>query len=850
MTVDVYRGIDASADPELASRLRDPDTKEPLNLVSPAVGEAFPVAVSIVYHDPEAELLVLVLPESERHLELSRRSELLAKLAVDGTPVPEYAGNFATVFGTRGLARFLELRAESELERRRAANAQDEALANLTAQQEAVGAERVALKERSKALDEREGSIAKRERSLDEREQSLEQRSESLSRRAAAVEQRSVELSRERAELGSVRAKEAAPRMVSVPEATKPTPRVTIIEEGNQSGDTVSKIRPGGAEVKVSITEGAIPAARNQALETWLAGSERGLTAMGSDGLPQFSAVVGSEAARFLRGEHVQVKLQLHRFRTFPVPTIAVGPAGAFDEPRRSGEIWTRAFDLSQASERAILEALSGDFRFALDLYDEERRPIVRRILSADLSDNAALMLSAADAHLETIPLEMRSVSQAVADLEDPDYDRFGLKHPERASFRDDRLKSLGRPGDVLRALSVARRFSKPEREEYLAFTRSYSISRWRQRRRMVMARALELGLWMGPRLSHFAVSEGLASSRKHLVSMLLRNFAELVADGAHGLDDAEVRDNWDALQEESAVVGITQPPRSSAIHSEEEPEVSGTIGGTQVTEVPEPATLGGDAEPGGALVARLDDKDTRLDAAIELANAAAPSTLPALFRAVSDMTRGEAGRVLGAIPAYGAAAVPYLVDGLRSRKGFIRQGCALALGVIGGDDAIEALCDLLVTEPTEIWREVARAIGVVGGAAASALVVRVRARPEQRERIAWALANVVVGDGARVVESLARGRDAVAAGLAKRAREMAGQARREHEAVRAAGTVRDVTVNRAFSRRFFESMAGGQVASEVAGEASAPAMMLDEADLTEIEEDAEPLDESDLIPT
>lgn len=63
----------------------------------------------------------------------------------------------------------------------------------------------------------------------------------------------------------------------------------------------------------------------------------------------------------------------------------------------------------------------------------------------------------------------------------------------------------------------------------------------------------------------------------------------------------------------------------------------------------------------------------------------------------------------------------------------------------------------------------------------------------------------------------------------------------------------RDVTVNRAFSRRFFEALEAGVPEAGHAGlvdlEASQPMEMLDESDLIEDDDEVD-LDESDLIQT
>jgi CpXC motif protein len=211
-------------------------------------------------------------------------------------------------------------------------------------------------------------------------------------------------------------------------------------------------------------------------------------------------------------------------------------------------------------------------------------------------------------------------------------------------------------------------------------------------------------------------------------------------------------------------------------------------------------------------LMEQLDDKDLRLGAGLELCRRVEPQAVGPVFGALRRMTRGEAVRVLPAMVEFGERAVPHLVDGLRSRKAYLRQGCALALGVLKSGEGIEPLCDLLLGEPTDVWREIARAIGEVGGGAVMSLAARLRdpaaQEPEIRERISWALAHVSGHGGRAAVETLAAGRDITAAGAARRALELAGSARDQDDDLHGSTPPRDVTLNRAFSRRFFETMA------------------------------------------
>ena len=109
-------------------------------------------------------------------------------------------------------------------------------------------------------------------------------------------------------------------------------------------------------------------------------------------------------------------------------------------------------------------------------------------------------------------------------------------------------------------------------------------------------------------------------------------------------------------------------------------------------------------------------------------------------------MSRAEAVRVLGMSVRFGNAAVQPLTEGLGSSKAFLRHGCALALALLRTEDGTQSVIDLLLGEPTEIWREVARALGQVGPPALMPLASNYgrlgsRVTPAATERVAWAMA-------------------------------------------------------------------------------------------------------------
>src|SRR5262249_21207072 len=70
VSAQVYTTVDAVSDPELVDRLHSEDPARALNTVRLDGGEVVRVAVPVLYHDPAAELLVLVLADSQRHREL------------------------------------------------------------------------------------------------------------------------------------------------------------------------------------------------------------------------------------------------------------------------------------------------------------------------------------------------------------------------------------------------------------------------------------------------------------------------------------------------------------------------------------------------------------------------------------------------------------------------------------------------------------------------------------------------------------------------------------------------------------------------------------------------------------
>ncbi len=917
VTTEVYVSVDASSDSELAQRLLAEDLA--LNTVHcPGRDESYEVELPVVYHAPANHLFVLVLPPALRYRELEERRALLDALAEEsGADLPDYVRRFAVVYGSPGLNRYLEEQAEQALQGSRSLELTqrlEQAEQEVEKQREAMAAQQAEFEHIASELDRSSVELAERLQALDDREAALDRRSNELAERTRILADAEDRFNDGRLVdsglLGAERPSTKTDPFERVGSAelevgtAQPVARVVDSDEESTGVEAVieettdaeaqaaeapveaTKVEPAKSDAtKVEPAKGEAAAegatrvggTTDVAIERWIVSREPNLKVVDETGKVRLAASASAEIIEGLLTNRLALKLQMHALPAYPLVSLVIGTPELLRGDGSGKEPFAFHFDIGVETDRAVLDALQRRFTFSLEIYDNEYLLVRRRTIAAELEDNVGYVLAAAEEHLST--LTSPSFLKAVIGFEAPDYDRFGWKHPAAAEFRERLLGKLETAQDVRRALAIARRFSDPEQEGYLVLVRGYSLRAWHAQRLRVVERAVECGLWMGTTLARIAVSEGIARSRKDLLKKLQSRFVHLVAD-QHDLDEETIQDNWSALERESSSLGMTPMPvidpgnvvspqsgEISPVPPDTDsgagaPIISGTIAEEAGAESPSgririPVTERSVEE----LIGLLEDKDLRLDAAVELARQGEERAIGPVFNTLRRMTRGEAVRVLGTTPGFGDKATAHLIDGLRSRKGFLRQGCALALSVVKREEGIEAVCDLLIAEPTEIWREVARALGEVGPVAIMPLASRLassssqgEAPEELRERISWALAHIVGNGGSQPVTTLAGGRDPIAAQVAARALELAEHALTETQQLRGTATPREQTVNRAFSRRFFQALEGSQIggASDHAHEGadlSGPAMLLDESDLIDLD-DAEPLDESDLIPT
>lgn len=893
VAVQVFTTIDAVSDPELADRLQSADPARALDVFR--VGnEAIRVTVPVLYHDPAAEVLVLVLGDADRHRELDERIKLLERLREDEAPIPAYVKELAVVYGAAGLRAYLESRADKALESVRLEAAKD--------------------------ADRRRVDLAAREVELDRRSRELDRRASELEVVKAELAAAKAELARDRVEIERLRS-EARNRVIATAQTPPEPPEATALGPApTERGDTELPTKPitktalddldptpghvngrsedsfvddlktgvvdalaiedkGDVEIAVEgddqvmiefdeettgstdIAKGADPMTTESedlplevANDAWFeqAAQSPVSTFTVEGGTVRLALVVGEQLARGLGGK-LDVRVLLHRAPTYPIVALVIGPPVALRTPSPS-LLATVMLDVGNEADRQVLVALVKRFELVIDLVVRGKR--ARRVkVTAPLGENVGYILRGAEDHLRAVATEGEpDLARAKELVSGAGYDLLGTQHPDAPEFRDDKLTQLATAQQLRRALAMARRFARPAREEYLISTRGFPLPRWRELRRKVLETAVNWGIWMGPELAQVAVSEGLARSRRDLIARLDRGFETLRKHPtANDIDNEAAEDNANAIAEEARALGVElQKSRNGAIASDEVSAVSGSIGGnTPARGIKQPKTV-------DELMAQLDDRANRVAAALELCDRGEPKAAAKVIGSVTKMSRAEAVRVLGMSVKFGEAAKAPLLQGLASSKAFLRHGCALALALLRTEDGTQAVIDLLMTEPTEIWREVARAIGQVGPTALLPLAstfgrLGESATPAMAERVAWAMAHVAVRGGKAAIETMANGHSVVAP-VARHALDLHASAANDQVRVRPSPNGsqpgREVTVNRAFSRRFFEALEAGLPDAGAAGlvdlDASQPMEMLDEADL--LDEDEDELDESDLI--
>jgi HEAT repeat protein len=322
-------------------------------------------------------------------------------------------------------------------------------------------------------------------------------------------------------------------------------------------------------------------------------------------------------------------------------------------------------------------------------------------------------------------------------------------------------------------------------------------------------------------------VALGLAADLQGLVSRSIEAFGALGSSPA-GLEPAQVAENWRRLIADADDLDVPVP-RETLRAAEQIIETASASdeGDEGEAEPDDPGPL--DKLADEALIRLLERRVTRKEVALELARRNKVEHLEVLFRAARKMGRADLAQLIPSLLAYGEAAGDYFVEGLASRKSFTRQACAIALGELRLRRAVVPLVHQMLSEKTQVWTEIARALGRYGPGAVKPLQRYLRDPKGREDRLVLAMAFLAVNGAAKQIETLRAGTDADVAALAAQALETREAARIVEEQVDGKRATEEHPAMLRFSRRLYRAIAGEEVGQEEREE-------MDDQDLAEAE--------------
>jgi hypothetical protein len=794
----VYCSVNVASDPELGEQL----SKGELNtLTCTRCGAACVPNVPLVYHDPKARCFALLMPEAMRHEELRNRARVLESLMDDPSDIPDYVRHVDVVFGTSGLLKLL-----------------DETMEALTP----VSAAEDELNHKRRMLEQREDELEQREGDLVAREEDLQAKQEDLVAQKARIEQAEQELAKGWTEVK--REREVLQALALELQSRTPPPPPIPAEDQDEE-------EPPEEETE-EFERSAAEDRPEDEVNAWRASDDH-VRLLHHEGRTILLAKPEGELVERFAAAEPELLVQLTGTPSGPLVTLVAIPTG--EKAPGADEVLWWTLDLTRSEHREALEGLADEFVVDLDVYDGESRLVKSREVRAPLAENVRYLLERGQALLEEV--EAWDFAEAVDSYEALGEERLGRK---QHNFSADSFHELPTPASTRLALGIVSYWSEPANQDYLILTKSFPLKLWRAIRERVVRRAMEYGLHLSSELSDFALKHHLAKGRKDLLKTCVANFAEVsLRIKPSDLDPTQELENWRLLLADCVKEGV---------QVEVEIEELAAAAAKRAGVVEDETAPGGDLSTltEEALLPLLADRAQRRDAALELCDRGDPRMAEPVHRAVCNMNRGEVARVIPAMIPFGKDAARLFVKGLKHRKSFIRQGCALALGQMKAEEGITSLMEMLLAEPTNVWKEASRALGDMGTVSLGALVAGVRtADGEGRERISWALSQSALDHDCRVeVEAMAKGRDTRLARVAARAMELTEMVKANDDEVRGGKPIKEQTIVRSFTRQFFDSMSG-EVSELSEDDILEQEEVLDESDI--LEEEVEVSDE-DII--
>lgn len=467
-------------------------------------------------------------------------------------------------------------------------------------------------------------------------------------------------------------------------------------------------------------------------------------------------AVVRLDAPRHAAFEvdlSTTLRFQLHQPVEGPAVTLLL--VREADGEAVDTVVWV--IDPDEPEHAEILAQLERRFSVEVQFYDGEAEPLGRRVFRAPLEAN----VTAARKALDEVNAGARSAACAV--VAGAGYDIVGrLRH----NFTEDSFSTCGSASEARLALGILSYWSAPERLDYLLRIRSFPEIWFEEMSRRVLSSALRFGLFMEPHLRQRTLELGVAPHAAELLQTALSNFALVTLNlRPSGLDALDTWENWEQLltlaEELDLRVGedlervaaqAMERARMAAQDGEAiDIDADASVEVEEITDLLEPDEH--------AQIARLNDPNTRIEAALTLLSRGESAHVPAVFAAMKVMSRDALERVVPATLARGPAFEAHFIAGLRSRRTSLRLACALALGEIRSERAARPLLEWVRRGPASEWKLVARAAARIGRRILAPALAVVTAENDPEGRIAHTLA--LLGTEARGALAAARGTQA-----------------------------------------------------------------------------------------
>jgi len=826
------------------------------------------LAHPFVYHDPDERRFVLVVPPVLAHTAFEQSAKLLLDIAQDRTaPVPPYVRAFATVIGIDALRSNLEGVTDVDGdELRDATDAQDDSRTQkLDERERGLSEQEAGLIRMGEELTAREGKLDRSRAdfvsevaALEDREREWLEKLESVSHDAEVVPPENADtawqevgavreeatvvaaapealmrstartLDRDVSEVTSAEVRQQPPPLrTSPPHSGSPPPlRTSPPHSGSPPPLHPERPRTGPPPLHTTrvvdppplpapdvghappplpaqvsddeVSPSALPpplpesgphaspmgSTRSPEIEPPASFFDhaRGRMAMVSDpdGLWLFADLDGAECDAYLRSADLLLQCVVHNGYPVVLLTLTGG-----DE--RDAHAVRLPLDGRSPDDLMVLEGLAESYRARVALYvgggyvdtitvATLREGVARSVLDHVTESTTMPGISAVDA--------IAHVLSAPPPVDNPDLP-FGPARRQASSTVTVRA-SVEQLASWMRPTKL--------REAQLVYSVPMHVVEGSARR--VLRSAKLYGVALPGELIDAAIEYGVVADRAELAREQLAAFKKHV-DSGDNLGEDGTRENWRQLFALADAAGVDV---DDAEASAEPPAVT------------EPRRDDDDdgSEPGpqssADLKALLHDPERRMGAIAELAARGHPTLVAPIFEVLESMSPGEVSTGVAALVSFGEHAADPLQQGLDSPNLHLRHACALALGRLKLQRSIAPILQRLDTEPTNIWVEIARAMGDFGAFGVRS-VVRSLPGASKPERLMVVMAHLANHGAAKDVETLENDTDQEVAMAARKA--MARRSRLEWEdlAIRQQRTLTDSSPAARFSQGFYAEL-------------------------------------------